>query len=129
MSKILPHPFQAGAPGTTWCVVCNTERDEFPGLHTRTEAMSAHTPGPWQVSNDNVVHNGEARVAKVLKPRGWESDDEANARLIAAAPELLEALRLLVSDLEIAAAAANLPLPTGHTRALYTIAKAEGRDQ
>ena len=57
--------------------------------------MGQHTPGPWETSNDAVpdyhtqitvyaVSGGE-RVATVFQ-------NDANAHLIAAAPELLEAL-------------------------------------
>lgn len=80
--------------------------------------MSAHTPGPWVVADDVVfqvrAHNQQMLVAEV---RGWGwltgggglalSDEEAekiqkaNARLIAAAPELLDALK----NLEAACAA------------------------
>jgi len=95
--------------------------------------MSAHTPGPWQVSNDNVVHNGEARVAKVLRHRGWESDDEANARLIAAAPEMLEALHGILSQENAAVIGNGGPWNDPVTRAAFNavraaIAKAEGRE-
>lgn len=61
--------------------------------------MSAkHTPGPWRVHNlrvepppDPQRANGGWTVAQVYGP-----DAEANARLIAAAPELLEALAWFV---------------------------------
>jgi len=68
--------------------------------------MTKHTPGPWDVSNDGVIHNGETRIAQILRPNGYESDDEANAdRIVAcvnalegfadptAAPDLLEAVK------------------------------------
>ena len=52
---------------------------------------STHTPGPWDVSfgrNDAAIHAGGtiAMIDDVMT--GWR----ANARLIAAAPELLAAL-------------------------------------
>ena len=50
--------------------------------------MSAHTPGPWKASG-NGVHAGMRCVALThFEP--WEQR-AADARLIAAAPELLEA--------------------------------------
>jgi hypothetical protein len=77
--------------------------------------MSKHTPGPWQVENDDLIvaANGDA-VAKVYlsitvpeigtyntdPSRG--SDDgrvlqlKANARLIAAAPKLKDALAAML---------------------------------
>ena len=56
--------------------------------------MSAkHTPGPWHTAGDQGVQIRSQRdqIAKVWTMRGNEW--KANARLIAAAPELLEALR------------------------------------
>lgn len=59
-------------------------------------ATQNHTPGPWSVdlSNRNsvTVRDNNYPVAEM-----WLSDGRhhANARLIAAAPELLEALQLL----------------------------------
>ena len=44
--------------------------------------MSEHTPGPWHITCDEVGAGGLA-IAHVY-------DDEANAHLIAAAPDLLE---------------------------------------
>jgi len=68
--------------------------------------MSKHTPGPWQTETvDSVVRihggvfAGAARavveVADVWVPDGENGDaaQVANARLIAAAPDLLEALK------------------------------------
>jgi hypothetical protein len=68
-----------------------------------------HTPGPWEI-NDNGLIYGQCRegddeapcVADVIKDRelaafGIMSPEEtANARLIAAAPELLFALEALI---------------------------------
>ena len=58
-----------------------------------------HTPGPWHIDFDDCeadIHSGFGMVAKTMG-HGKEQDDEgrANARLIAAAPELLEALGAL----------------------------------
>lgn len=55
--------------------------------------MSAqHTPGPWEVAKgcDQYVAAGGFWVASTMGVRGEEG--AANARLIAAAPDLLEAL-------------------------------------
>lgn len=59
--------------------------------------MSAkHTLGPWRIAGKGAIRAGEsAWVADV----NWHNR-EANARLIAAAPELLEALILAREELE-----------------------------
>lgn len=58
--------------------------------------MSArHTPGPWQAIGTCVGNaKGERRFVVGITRTAYASQDEmrANARLIAAAPELLEAL-------------------------------------
>jgi hypothetical protein len=65
--------------------------------------MSAPTPGPWVVGKYNraaVMANGE-RVADCHNADiGDEELDRANARLIAAAPLLLEACKHAVRYLE-----------------------------
>ena len=63
--------------------------------------MSKHTPGPWKVSHETDISGiendpangcvGAVDVAHVYL-RTVPGRTEANARLIAAAPELLEAL-------------------------------------
>lgn len=54
-----------------------------------------HTPGPWQPDGLDV-HTGDSLIARCNEgwnQPGFERQAEANARLIAAAPTLLEALR------------------------------------
>jgi 2-methylaconitate cis-trans-isomerase PrpF len=65
--------------------------------------MSKHTPGPWNL----YPNNASDWVVRKMFPDGQESHEIArcqsgmdNARLIAAAPELLEALKMAVSALE-----------------------------
>ncbi|MFO0447419.1 MAG: hypothetical protein ACK52I_01800 [Pseudomonadota bacterium] len=49
-----------------------------------------HTPGPWKRSYRNITANGVI-VARVLPAEGGPEQEAANARLIAAAPDLLAA--------------------------------------
>lgn len=68
--------------------------------------MSKHTPGPWVVRCDYVVQAPayeDGRLVPVAQPYGVNCDGTdlfANARLIAAAPELLEALNAAVEAIE-----------------------------
>lgn len=61
--------------------------------------MSKHTPGPWFINNYNAQIDADAfgnkPVCQLLWPTAIRSENEtlANARLIAAAPELLEVLK------------------------------------
>ncbi len=70
---------------------------------TPTPAPTSHTPGPWryvaEVPDWCRVSMGDGIVAEVT---GGEAETcTANARLIAAAPELLAALKASTSDLRI----------------------------
>lgn len=61
--------------------------------------MSAHTPGPWKVtaagSQWSVERKGAKRGEDAMCNGSQLADDwKANSRLIAAAPDLLDALRL-----------------------------------
>ena len=76
--------------------------------------MSKHTPGPWAWYGPNMLCGGERQSDCVLKsaddgkPYGlgtpliehhFDGDTaKANARLIAAAPDLLDALRMVLDD-------------------------------
>lgn len=86
--------------------------------------MSKHTPGPWSYDADeNEIHSDSmqetggdpAHICEVLGP-----NKEVNASLIAAAPEMLEALKTLQAN-----------FATGKTRDAIAalIAKAEGRNE
>lgn len=72
--------------------------------------MSRHTPGPWQVSRNNagaiplhfqppevIGRNGQCCVASQM---GNGPEAEANARLIAAAPELLAACEAMLDKFQ-----------------------------
>ena len=68
--------------------------------------MSKHTPGPWHQSDSthttkgHAVCAGERVIARVVGlgypvGTGWSPQFDADARLIAAAPELLAALQAI----------------------------------
>lgn len=71
-----------------------------------------HTPGPWFLSGSMTkyvearIGNGflqeVASVGPTVADAGYGDQQMANARLIAAAPELLEALQELLIDMKIA---------------------------
>jgi len=107
--------------------------------------MSGYTPGPWQVDPNNPgdVNGPDGKDVAVslfsgmtrLEITGNEptlsaitrEEAEANARLIAAAPELLEALEELMSDvLDIRGVDVEEYKPEGFKRARAAIAKATG---
>ena len=58
--------------------------------------QTTHTPGPWRVGLDkNSVRDAdEGYIADCQNRFADKTTVEANARLIAAAPELLEALKM-----------------------------------
>lgn len=70
--------------------------------------MSKHTPAPWVAHGKSVFTSSDNSwgrnciVADCTYQDGVASERlaEANARLIAAAPELLEALETLLSELD-----------------------------
>ena len=98
--------------------------------------MSKHTPGPWLLSGNTIyalMHAGRRKGDEQFKNRFSayvqadrecpDDEHEANARLIATAPELLEALKACVlwmdTNYERSEAA--------HRAARAAIAKAEGK--
>jgi hypothetical protein len=89
----------------------------------------ARTPGPWRVS-DKVYFDGRDDYLVVTSAARWvcsvmvNDQAEEDARLIAAAPELLEALSALLSQtLSNQAPAGQLAV----AKARAAIARAEGR--
>lgn len=115
--------------------------------------MSKHTPGPWRVESDTtlvwgacVINHGnpdylgypvaDAQLSRAWNTEGKPTVDEtlANARLIAATPDLLHALKTIVANILEYERVNNLsPNPGKHdcwlsvTLANEAIAKAEGR--
>lgn len=86
------------------CQSCQTELDRVDkGIRDqgiRGQGMSQHTPGPWKITSE-WSHVGLGTVTSIKGPDGYDIADmagqdelaEANARLIAAAPEMLAALQ------------------------------------
>ena len=64
-----------------------------------------HTPGPWNyagpsdIGRDTYSIYGNGPLAYTAGPSDYGETAEANARLIAAAPDLLEALKDVVSQI------------------------------
>lgn len=54
---------------------------------------AAHTPGPWLISEDSAVVTVRGATGEPIAELWLGGPIEQDARLIAAAPELLEALR------------------------------------
>jgi hypothetical protein len=62
--------------------------------------QAKHTPGPWTADRDGFIHgtHGPARpfVGRIDDDHN-DGQTAANRRLVAAAPEMLEALRAMVA--------------------------------
>lgn len=100
-----------------------------------------HTPGPWEhLWTNKVVHvvphkrdvERYENIATVLVPDGGHGVKTANARLIAAAPELLEAVKISLEFLDRQNTPKNIQEQISfknHQREILTkvIAKAEGK--
>jgi len=93
----------------------------------------AHTPGPWKleprhqtgvyVTGSDEFHSVICQIREYQEENCAESF--ANARLIAAAPDLLASLRLLVGM--VRASASSYTSHPDFKRAEAAIAKAEGQ--
>ena len=62
----------------------------------------SHHMDPWHGSNWDIVDKKKRIVAKVLPwdASGCRDEDHHNVNLIAAAPELLEALEMMIAEAE-----------------------------
>lgn len=93
-----------------------------------SQKVDAYTPAPWTVrTRASIDYEGNIEIAEAC-----EGEHEANARLIAAAPELLDALK---DVLERFKNERDIQLGNGYpedyvsiTAAEAAIAKAEGGD-
>lgn len=84
-------------------------------------AENMHTPGPWTIDLGGESYTGEYRIAEFDSARAYKrggvdavrAEDEANARLIAAAPDLLAALEAGFRLLENSGTGKLARTPTG----------------
>jgi hypothetical protein len=92
--------------------------------------MTKHTPGPWQakagLSRWNVTTTGQPRTFNIAAINTDRPEQAANARLIAAAPELLEALEACAEYGAITWEHDPESEPTCYQQARAVIAKATG---
>ena len=106
--------------------------------------MSAHTPGPWELFEhswcDSSIYGGQKNSTKICalsiynvatkqNQQVLEREMDANARLIAAAPELLESLKLAVNPyLSFPDEVIDEIAPDWLFQAIAAIAKATGKE-
>lgn len=101
------------------------ERDDLVGVGV---SQLGPTPGPWRVMEFNHNRRGPLQRRTIIgsNDQGFaetvglsDPTDAANARLIAAAPDLLAALKALTS----------IPGPEDWQKARAAIRKAEGKEK
>jgi hypothetical protein len=91
--------------------------------------VSGHTPGSWNVT----LRHGSFRIHAITREKtiartpGADETNEANARLIVAAPDLLAALREWFGDENAGLFSDRASTDAAIARARAAIAKAEGR--
>jgi hypothetical protein len=118
------------AVGYVWGITTpNTHNPKY-NTNDMSEELK-HTPGPWHVDQQNV-HVGQVCTCHGDMPGTWFEvwsanwgegiNQKANAHLIAAAPDLLEALKILATQAESHGAEGVY-----WDKARAAIAKAEGR--
>ena len=102
--------------------------------------QAQHTPGPWVVYQNAIcTDDGKANeIAKLTRYGVWMDDGapygphnpigDANARLIAAAPELLAALEAMTAAFDWQAPNANPAINAAVEAAHTAIAKAKGEE-
>lgn len=113
-------------------------------MNAENTSTDKHTPGPWVASNASngrnfnhwsVCDRRMCRIAKTDQMPGGNSEEEyANARLIAAAPDLLAAVKwagqcleaYLCADSQEGRDYCRKDLESAHQMACAAIAKAEG---
>lgn len=89
--------------------------------------MAKHTPGPWAVVGANIEQIEEGvEIATVSEYRTMTPRQAANARLIAAAPDLLAALQSALNQLSALSFADDRIVYT-RERARAAIARATGQ--
>ena len=86
---------------------------------------NAHTPGPWEARGLTIWEPGRTSLSIAVVTQ-HERNARANARLIAAAPDMLAALRGILDDAK-AYGMADSAFSGSLIEAAAAIAKTEGR--
>lgn len=104
--------------------------------------MTGHTPGPWVVSESEKKclaifpgneHGRPRALCSIAWVQSWNdtADDAANARLIAAAPDLLDAITNLMNGVDTGLVRVETPadetLANAFAKIRAAIAKARGK--
>lgn len=93
--------------------------------------MTKYTPGPWKANLDKALTQVEAAdgliVADITEDHPNLAEQYANARLIAAAPEMLEALKVMINHSDAQCNRCDV-FHTARNTTLAAISKAEGRE-
>lgn len=90
-----------------------------------------HTKGNWSIvkgleqSNDTHIHVLGTSICQLPYEFGIDEENDANAKLISAAPELLEALKQIASIKLLSNTTINAPLQHAIETANNAIKKAE----
>ena len=83
-----------------------------------------HTPGPWKVAGNSIVTENDTHCIAVIEDDGGyeapHDQRDANAQLISAAPELLEACEWSLGSIDAER------FPNSHAGLIKAIAKAKG---
>jgi hypothetical protein len=97
--------------------------------------QATHTPGPWLLDGDKICTSRDNEIARITRYGAWfyggtpyglgNPIGDANARLIAAAPDLLAALEALLDD-ALALGLADSHLSGSAIEARAAITKAKG---
>jgi hypothetical protein len=97
--------------------------------------MSKHTPGPWRLDDGYLVPRDGLLVGRLYCGPEFCDEINANATLVAAAPDLKDGCNALLGLIQLVCARDDMPpaireaLETSHriAEARAAIAKAEGR--
>jgi hypothetical protein len=84
-----------------------------------------HTPGPWYANEFNVYKDIGDTQFPIAESKFWSEETCANARLIAAAPELLAIVQKYLNTAEDATGAFDLADIDAEARVIVAKAKGE----
>jgi hypothetical protein len=109
---------------------CNLNEKHYFGANIKkmtiqTNQTAKHTPGPWRLSEGYLIGPNDNLIKVCLRENSSahiKDEEVANARLIAAAPELLENLQRIIDRIE--ENSLQTYFPSAYERAKAAIAKA-----